>query len=148
MAQQGAVALPPYVKRFVNTPPSEVVREAALQRAAAALGLAPRVLSTDGATFIEMDNLGAKNTVPNIYGEDFCKVPEDAREAIYDILRELWLRERIEYVDVTGYNFVQTDERMRIIDFGHAAVRDELSNYFMRETFDEGGLVSWNADFA
>ena len=60
------------------------------------------------------------------------------------IIEILYYTENIEYIDITPYNFIEKNEKIYIIDFGHANYR-KAKNYFLREFLD--GLNKWNSDF-
>jgi tRNA A-37 threonylcarbamoyl transferase component Bud32 len=54
------------------------------------------------------------------YGEDPSKIPKIIWDQIRIILNILYHNEAIEYIDITGYNFIEKDGKVYIIDFGDA----------------------------
>lgn len=136
-----------FIKRFdPNTPYQEIRREARLQRVAAGLGLAPRVIRCC-ATNIVMENLNAP-CLAEVYGDDPEDVPEWIREEILDILYTLYTVADIEYIDVTPYNFIERDGIVWIIDFGHAQKKSDELHPYLDEVFANWELTKWNPDFA
>ena len=54
------------------------------------------------------------------YGDNATDIPNEIFEQVVKIVRNLVLH-KIEYPDLTGYNFIEdTDGKVWIIDFGHA----------------------------
>ena len=83
-----------------------------------------------------------------IYGDAIDDIPKWIREDIVDILYVLYTIAKIEYVDVTPYNFIERDGVVWIIDFGHAKnVTSEIDPY-LDELFASWMLTKWNPDFA
>ena len=56
------------------------------------------------------------------------------------------VKENIEYIDITPYNFIEKDGKVFIIDFGHAYYTDFNINGFLNEVMYHC-LNEWNADF-
>jgi len=68
------------------------------------------------------------------------------KKGIYDILTRVYLECDIEYIDVTPYNFIETNDQLWIIDFGDAREAPK-KNYFLQEVFSKRRLHKWNSDF-
>jgi len=121
--------------------------EADLQRKASAHGFSPkihRLIETDTDVTIEMDDLGAP-CLADAYGKR--KIPKRIWKQIYKILDTLLKKEKIEYVDITPYNFIEKDKKIYIIDFGDAKIyEDGELNWFLKQFLD--GDCGWNPDFA
>lgn len=85
-------------------------------------------------------------TIADMYGEDADDVPERIFESIREIVQEL-TDIGIEFVDITGYNFILgDDEEVYVIDFEHAKeVKEDLDPFL--QNFLEGEY-SWNPEFA
>ena len=123
--------------------------EAELQQVANMYGFSPKVTDVvyadDSATihmeFIDEPCLYYK------YGPEPEDIPEFVWEQIREKLKVLYDDERIEYIDVTPYNFIEKDGDVYIIDFGHANYvegEEELDDYFI--DFMEGEN-DWNYDY-
>ena len=122
-----------------------IEKEVMLQRKAAELGLSPKVLDTDFETYIEMEDL-EQMCLADMYGESIDCMPHIIKKGIYEILTRLYLECDIEYIDVTPYNFIETDDQLWIIDFGDAREAPKKS-YFLKELFTNRKLTVWNSDF-
>lgn len=127
--------------------------EIELQDIASKHGFAPRIQRIDG-NVIQMDSVNGM-CLADIYTDDPTKVPDWIWTEIHRILSVLFECEGIEYIDITGYNFMLEDgtDKVWIIDFGDAYYsttpqtdNKKPLNWFLREVLD--GQKSWNPDFA
>lgn len=134
-----------FVKRFPNTPYEAIRREARLQRRAAAMGLAPKVVRCTETTIV-MEDLQAP-CLAEVYGDSIDDIPAWIKEDILDILYSLRTIAQIEYIDVTPYNFIETDGVVWIIDFGHAREAGPEIDPYLDELFANWVLSKWNPDF-
>jgi tRNA A-37 threonylcarbamoyl transferase component Bud32 len=79
----------------------------------------------------------------------FTEEPDNISTELFERIREIILKlveNNIEYVDITGYNFMLDDmDRLWIIDFEHAKYVDEVTDEFVLEFCD--GLNVWNPLF-
>ena len=122
--------------------------EIELQQVASRHGFSPKVLSVNGLDF-EMEDL-ASPCLADVYGDDINKIPMDIWYEIIRILETLYEVEGIEYIDITPYNFIETQGKLWIIDFGHAYYTKDIkkpANWFLRDLLDSDGKA-WNPDFA
>ena len=134
-----------FVKRFPNTPYEEIRREARLQRRAAAMGLSPKVVRCTESTLV-MEDLQAP-CLAEAYGDSVNDIPEWIKDDILDILYSLRTIGKIEYIDVTPYNFIEKDGVVWIIDFGHAKEAGDEVDPYLDELFANWNLSKWNPDF-
>jgi tRNA A-37 threonylcarbamoyl transferase component Bud32 len=87
------------------------------------------------------------DNISNIYGEEFENVPPN----IINIIRQcLYLFDQylIDYIDITGYNFMlDKNDNLWIIDFEHAKYRkkNEKNDDFLYLFIN--GKNSWNPEF-
>ena len=81
------------------------------------------------------------------YGEDPLNVPKIIWDQIRTIIKILYHQEGIEYIDITGYNFIEKNGKVYIIDFGDAVYNkpDIEINWFLSKFLD--GHNGWNPDF-
>jgi tRNA A-37 threonylcarbamoyl transferase component Bud32 len=135
----------PTYKKYLYATKAQVLSEITLQRRAAKLGFAPDIIDTDCKTYITMDLIDDLS-IADKYGDSIRKVPLDIREQILDILWILYSDAEIEYVDVTGYNFIEKDGKVWIIDFGHARKAGDEMDPFLVKIFNSWKL-SWNPKF-
>ena len=140
-----------YRKTFPRaTPASAVKREAALQKVAAKYRLSPKVLDTDGKTYIDMEDLD-EMSIGDVYGDDIDEIPPKILSGMWSALYTLYHVCGIEYVDVWPRNFIEKGGRVWIIDFGDArelTYKDnEEHNEYLQEILEAGTITHWNQDF-
>ncbi len=83
--------------------------------------------------------------ISDMYGENLSDVPDYILTDIREIIRKLY-DSNIEYPDITGYNFIEYDDRVWIIDFEHAKIKNKNTiNSFMCDFIN--GYNNWNPDF-
>ena len=83
-------------------------------------------------------------TIADFYGEDAKNVPSDTFLQIRNIIKNL-TKYNIEYPDITGYNFIEYDNKIWIIDFEHTRTITGKLNSFVSKFID--GLNEWNPQF-
>jgi tRNA A-37 threonylcarbamoyl transferase component Bud32 len=118
--------------------------EIRLQKIAAEMGLAPPIIETDDETYMIMEKIPFMN-VADTYGTTIRVLPHFVRQRIIDILRKLY-DAGIQYVDITPYNFIETNDRMWVIDFGDAFDDPRPIHHHLKQIFETGRL-RWNPDF-
>ena len=81
------------------------------------------------------------------YGEEFSSLSPQIILQIRLILDTLFENEGIEYIDITPYNFIEKNNKVYIIDFGHAYYVNpaKKTNWFLKDFLE--GTNSWNPDF-
>jgi len=108
---------------------------------------APQIVSYDTINkTLTMQKINGDN-LSNIYGEDIEEVPIKIIKIIRQLL-DLLNQYLIDYIDITGYNFMlDKNEKLWIIDFEHAKcrVKEDVSDTFMMEFIT--GKLSWNPEF-
>ena len=107
----------------------------------------PKIINYDIQTkTMQMEKIPAMS-VSDFYGEDFSSVPDNIIDQVRNIIQDL-KSNNIIYPDITGYNFVEFNNVVWIIDFEHAyfgfnpAQSDQFVDDFLH------GTESWNPDFA
>ena len=99
----------------------------------------PRIISYDERNQVmTMERIGMN--VSDFYGEDHHDVPKKIFYEIRKIIKILY-DNNIQYPDITGYNFIEYQNKIWIIDFEHATFICPFVNKFI------GGLNEWNPDF-
>jgi len=107
----------------------------------------PRIISYDKTNkTLQMEKI-PELSVSDMYGESYSDVPETITEQIRKIIQTL-KSHNIIYPDITGYNFIEHDGEIWIIDWEHAyfGFGSAQSNWFVDEFI--AGYKSWNPDFA
>lgn len=107
----------------------------------------PKIISYDEEPkILTMQKIYGDN-ISNIYGENIEEVPIN----IINIIRKclyLFNQYSIDYIDITGYNFMlDKHENLWIIDFEHAKCRKEndITDEFLLKFIN--GEMSWNPEF-
>lgn len=123
--------------------------EVELQQLASKHGFTPKVIDViyyEDKAIICMENLN-EMCLADKYGDNSKDLPEHIWDIIRNILLTLLDEESIQYIDVTPYNFIEKDDEVYIIDFGHA-------NYiYEKQPIDEylerffNGENEWNDEF-
>ena len=86
-------------------------------------------------------------SVSDMYGEHMSDVPKEVVVQIRNIIKVLY-NNYIEYPDITGYNFIETDGKVYIIDMEHAKYNYDIATYdpyILR--FIKGDATEWNERF-
>lgn len=84
-------------------------------------------------------------SISDYYGESAENIDNDIFTKIRNMIQTLYDHD-ILYVDITGYNFIENDKKLWIIDFEHATYNyprktDEFVEKFL------GGHNGWNPEF-
>jgi tRNA A-37 threonylcarbamoyl transferase component Bud32 len=107
----------------------------------------PQILSYDADNkILTMQKITGDN-LSNIYGENIEDVPIKIIKIIRQLL-DLLNQYLVDYIDITGYNFMlDKNENLWIIDFEHAKCRDkhDCVNPFLLEFIN--GKLEWNPEF-
>lgn len=107
----------------------------------------PKIIDYDPRTkTLTMQKVHGDN-LSNIYGEEITEVPVKLITIIRKLLG-LLTQYLIDYIDITGYNFLlDKDQNLWIIDFEHAKCRDmnDCIDPFLLKFI--GGKQSWNPEF-
>jgi tRNA A-37 threonylcarbamoyl transferase component Bud32 len=144
-----------YYKMILADEERKIDREIEMQEISSKYGFSPKIINSK-ITFNKEDNKYIGNiTMEHIkemcladkYGEDPQNIPKIIWDQIRIILKILYNEEGIEYIDITGYNFIEKNGKVYIIDFGDAIYSKKYKeinwflNYFL------GGHNGWNPDF-
>lgn len=134
-------------KDFDGDKASYVRNEVRFQKMAARLGLAPKIRKTDNKTFIEMDQI-PEMSVGDIYGDDIADIPPRVLGGMFSLLWTLYHVCSIEYLDVWPRNFIESEGRVWIIDFGDARKKGKKQDEYLESVFKKGRITKWNPEFA
>ena len=122
--------------------------EIELQQIASNYTFAPKIHKVEKfpdryeVTMDKIDNM----CLADMYSDDPKKIPQRIWTQIHAILTILYEREGIEYIDITGYNFIEQGNKVYIIDFGDARYKTGRINWFLKDFLS--GQYEWNPDFA
>jgi tRNA A-37 threonylcarbamoyl transferase component Bud32 len=86
--------------------------------------------------------------VSDFYGEDSSNVPNEIMKQIQEAVRNLFCY-GVSYPDITGYNFIFHNNKIYVIDFGHASffIKNKKSKVdpFVEQFIN--GVCKWNPEF-
>jgi tRNA A-37 threonylcarbamoyl transferase component Bud32 len=85
--------------------------------------------------------------VSDFYGEEACDINADLFAQIRTVIRFLY-ENHIIYPDITGYNFIEYDDKLWIIDFEHSDFKSHTRNIFVDEFVSDDDYNKWNPWFA
>ncbi len=85
-------------------------------------------------------------SVSDYYGETAEHISDELFASIRTIIKTLY-DHNILYIDITGYNFIENDKKLWIIDFEHATYNHPRKTDEFVEKFLEGHN-GWNPEFA
>jgi tRNA A-37 threonylcarbamoyl transferase component Bud32 len=94
---------------------------------------------------MKMVRVGTMN-VSDYYGETSEHIDAELFTRIRNIIQTLYDHD-ILYIDITGYNFIENDNKLWIIDFEHATYNHPRKTDEFVEKFLEGHN-GWNPEFA
>jgi tRNA A-37 threonylcarbamoyl transferase component Bud32 len=84
-------------------------------------------------------------SLSDYYGETAEHVSDDLFARIRNIIQTLYDHD-ILYIDITGYNFIENDNKLWIIDFEHATYNHpRKTDEFVEKFLD--GHNGWNPEF-
>ena len=126
----------------------KVLLEIELQNIASSYNFSPKIYNTKfekNKCVINMEDLG-EMCIADKYGENPQDIPETFWDQIREILNTLYSI-GIEYVDITPYNFIEKNEKIYIIDFGHAyySPKKNRIDSFLYKVLE--GHNAWNPIF-
>ena len=144
-----------YNKTIIAKDARKIEREVEMQQCVYKYGFTPKItdfkltyneLNKEYIGNITMEHLDAL-CLADIYSDNPKKIPNVIWDKIRQILQILYVEEGIEYIDITGYNFIEKDNKIYIIDFGDAKYTKKIEkiNWFLEDFLN--GHNGWNPDF-
>jgi tRNA A-37 threonylcarbamoyl transferase component Bud32 len=129
-----------YIKKEVS------LKEYEMHKHVYSLGIVnvPKILAYDRDTKIMLMEKVNNMNISDYYGENESDITPELFKKIRKIIKTLY-NNNIVYPDITGYNFIEHDKRVWIIDFEHSNFKPILRDDFVVEFI--GGLDSWNPEF-
>ena len=85
--------------------------------------------------------------VSDFYGEDAENISTDLFDQIREVIRFLYTNHII-YPDITGYNFIECEGKLWIIDFEHSDFKTNEKNTFVDNFVSHDDYCKWNPWFA
>ena len=100
----------------------------------------PAIISYDRLNkILIMEKINNMN-ISDMYGEKACNINEELFGKIRSIIKTLY-NYNIGYPDITGYNFIEYDGKVWIIDFEHSYKIDPFITKFIK------GANIWNPEY-
>ena len=129
-----------YIKKEVS------LKEYEMHKHVYSLGIVnvPKILAYDRDTKIMLMEKVNNMSISDFYGEIESDITPELFKKIRKIIKTLY-NNNIVYPDITGYNFIEHENRVWIIDFEHSNFKPLLRDDFVVEFI--GGLDSWNPEF-
>lgn len=105
----------------------------------------PKIISYDKKTeTMVMEKIDSMN-LSDMHGEEDTDIDEYYFDEIRTIIKTL-AENNIEYPDITGYNFIEFDSKIWIIDFEHSRFfKKDMKDPFVGKFIS--GLNKWNPEF-
>lgn len=129
----------------------KILNEINLQQIASSYGFVPKIIKVDKDStnyFITMENLNSM-CLADKYGEEPNDIPDYFWDQMRCIVKILYIREGIEYIDITPYNFIELGDKIYLIDFGHARLKNKSKpiNWFLKKFITSDSFNEYNPDF-
>mgnify|MGYP000489121789 CR=1 FL=1 len=105
----------------------------------------PKIISYDKKTKVMIMEKIVSLNLSDMHGEKASDLDEYYFDEIRTIIKTL-ADNKIEYPDITGYNFIEYDGKIWVIDFEHSTFYDKFMNDKFVDKFI-GGLNKWNPNF-
>ena len=128
-----------YVKENVS------LNEYKIHQYAFNLGLnVPRIYNYNTDTMVLKLQKINNMCVSDFYGEKANKVPTYVFDELRKMIKILYEHD-IEYLDITGYNVIEYNNKVWLIDFGHAKSNLNIKNKYLLNFIN--GKNEWNKEF-
>jgi len=105
----------------------------------------PSIISYDEETKVMTMEKINNMCISDMYGEKAKDISRELFDKVRKIITLLY-HNNIEYPDITGYNFIEWDNKLWIIDFEHSKKSTAINNKFI-DSFIRG-KNEWNREFA
>lgn len=104
----------------------------------------PKILAYDRDTQVMLMERVNYMNVSDYYGDKASDITPELFEKIRTIIKTLY-DNNIVYPDITGYNFIEFNNRIWIIDFEHSNFKSLLTDDFVVKFIN--GAYKWNPRF-
>lgn len=129
-----------YIKKDVS------LKEYEMHKHVLSLGIvnAPQILAYDRDTKVMLMERVDNMNISDFYGENESDITPELFKKIRKIIKKLY-DNNIVYPDITGYNFIEYEDSVWIIDFEHSNFKPLLTDDFVVKFIK--GLDNWNPEF-
>ena len=104
----------------------------------------PKIIAYDHERRVLVIEKIKKMCISDWYGAESNRIAPELFDKIRDIIKKL-ADNNIEYSDITGYNFIEYNNQVWIIDFEHSKVITSKLNKFVINFIN--GLNEWNPEY-
>jgi len=104
----------------------------------------PKILAYDRDTRIMLMEKVNYMNISDYYGENDTDITPELFARIREIIKTLY-ENNVVYPDITGYNFIEYNKKIWIIDFEHANFKSLLQDDFVVKFIN--GANKWNPRF-
>ena len=104
----------------------------------------PKIIAYDHERRVLVIEKIKKMCISDWYGAESNRIAPELFDKIRDIIKKL-ADNNIEYSDITGYNFIEYNNQIWIIDFEHSKVITSKLNKFVINFIN--GLNEWNPEY-
>lgn len=104
----------------------------------------PKIIAYDHERHVLVIEKVSNMSISDWYGAEASKIKSELFEKIRAIIKKL-ADNNIEYSDITGYNFIEYNDVIWIIDFEHSKVITGKLDNFVNDFIN--GLNEWNPEF-
>lgn len=104
----------------------------------------PKILAYDRDTQIMLMERVNYMNISDYYGENDTDITPELFARIREIIKTLY-DNNVVYPDITGYNFIEYDKKIWIIDFEHSNFKPLLQDAFVVKFIN--GADKWNPRF-
>jgi len=104
----------------------------------------PKIISYNKITkVLTMEKIN-NMCLSDMYGDKAIDIDKELFDQVREIITLLY-HNNVEYPDITGYNFIEYDNKLWIIDFEHSCKSTTITNKFINSFIR--GADEWNPDF-
>jgi tRNA A-37 threonylcarbamoyl transferase component Bud32 len=104
----------------------------------------PKIIAYDHERHVLVIEKIKNMCISDWYGAESNKIAPELFDKIRDIIKKL-ADNNIEYSDITGYNFIEYNNQIWIIDFEHSKVITDKLDTFVINFIN--GLNEWNPQY-
>jgi len=143
-----------YNKTVIAKDARTIERQVEMQQFVSKFGFTPKItkfkLTHDKTKNEYIGDISMEHLDEMCLADMYTDNPDNIPDIIWDKIREIikiLYDEGIEYIDITGYNFIEKNNNIYIIDFGDARYTKKAVkiNWFLEKFLN--GYNGWNPDF-
>jgi len=106
----------------------------------------PKIIAYDNERKVLVMEKINNISISDFYGDKIKNISDELFNKIREIIKTLW-NNNIVYPDITGYNFIEFDNKIWIIDFEHSNFKHLLTDKFVERIVNDSNYKKWNPRF-